>query len=255
MDHHRSRDDLAGEADDEAEGGGAQAECSVPERERIDVRSITSHPDYDIPSGSTVNDVAVLELKSDSSYPEVALPFDGGFDTADTPTVVQALLSNNRFRVYTSKDVVGVELGGALKNVIALAVGASDGLGFGDNTRAALITRGLAEITRLGVALGASPRTFCGLSGMGDLIVTCTSQHSRNRRFGERLGKGETVEQILADTEQAVEGYWNCRAALALARRHDLDMPVTAEVVAVVHDGRRPLDAVRSLMGRDVGHE
>jgi glycerol-3-phosphate dehydrogenase (NAD(P)+) len=177
---------------------------------------------------------------------------------ADDPALageLQALLSNARFRVYTSADMLGVELGGALKNVIAIAVGMSDGLGFGDNTRAALITRGLAEITRLGTALGADPRTFAGLSGMGDLIVTCTSRLSRNRAIGERIGRGEPVEAILAGTKQAAEGIWNCAAAQALARAHGVSVPITDEVTAIVHDGKPPREAVEALMGRETKPE
>lgn len=168
---------------------------------------------------------------------------------------LQALFANPRFRVYTSDDPVGVELGGALKNVIAIAVGVSDGIGFGDNTRAALITRGLAEMTRLGSALGARPETFAGLSGMGDLIVTCTSRHSRNRSVGERLGRGETMQEILESMQQVAEGVWNCAAARALAQAHRIDVPITEQVCALVHEGRNPKDAVEALMERDVKPE
>jgi len=168
---------------------------------------------------------------------------------------LQDLLSNTHFRIYTSTDVVGVELGGAIKNVIAIAVGVSDGLGFGDNTRAALITRGLVEMSRLGAALGADASTFAGLSGMGDLIVTCTSKLSRNRSVGERIGRGEKVEDILAGMKQAVEGIWNTACTRALAREHNIDMPVTDEVYAIVHEGKDPRDAVRSLLARDVKPE
>lgn len=168
---------------------------------------------------------------------------------------LQAVFAGPRFRVYTSDDVAGVELGGTLKNVIAIAVGVSDGLGFGDNTRAALITRGLAEITRLGVALGAQPLTFAGLSGMGDLIVTCTSRHSRNRGVGERIGRGEAIEQILGNTAQATEGVWNCAAARDMARELGIEVPITDEVYAIVHEGKSPADAVASLLERDVKPE
>lgn len=168
---------------------------------------------------------------------------------------LQSLFSGDSFRVYTSDDTVGVELGGALKNVVAVAVGISDGLGFGDNTRAALITRGLAEITRLGCALGAQRATFAGLSGAGDLIVTCTSRLSRNRGVGERIGRGETPDAIMADMKQAVEGVWNCLSASELARSHGVAVPITDEVCAVVHEGKRPRDAVAALMSRDVRPE
>lgn len=168
---------------------------------------------------------------------------------------LQDIFANSYFRVYTSGDVTGVELGGALKNVIAIAVGISDGMGFGDNTRAALITRGLTEITRLGCALGAEASTFAGLSGMGDLIVTCTSRLSRNRAVGERLGKGESIDRILQDMKQAVEGVWNCAVARDLARKAGVEVPVTDEVYAIIHEGKNPHDAVKSLLERRVKPE
>jgi len=163
---------------------------------------------------------------------------------------LQELLATPRFRVYTTDDVAGVELGGAMKNVIAVAVGVSDGLGFGDNTRAALIARGLAEMTRLGVALGASASTFAGLSGMGDLIATCTSRHSRNRSVGERLGKGESLTHIQSGMKQVAEGVWNCAGMCELAERHAVDAPIATEVHAIIHEGKAPLDAVESLLAR-----
>lgn len=163
----------------------------------------------------------------------------------------QRLFSGPAFRVYTSDDVVGVELGGALKNVIAIAAGVSDGIGFGDNTKAALITRGLAEITRLGCALGAHRATFAGLSGMGDLVVTCTSRHSRNRAVGERLGRGESIDQILKSMEQVAEGVWTCATAQNLAREHRTRVPITDEICAIIHQGKNPRDAVQALLGRE----
>ncbi len=168
---------------------------------------------------------------------------------------LQSVFMTPRFRVYTSDDVVGVELGGALKNIIAVAVGVSDGLGFGDNTRAALITRGLVEMSRLGCALGAQPATFAGLSGMGDLIVTCTSRHSRNRAVGERLGRGETIEAITASMKQVAEGVGNCAIARAIARDRGVDVPITDEVYAILREGKRPLEAVQSLMTRSAKPE
>ncbi len=164
---------------------------------------------------------------------------------------VQQLFNNDVFRVYTSDDVIGVELGGALKNVIAIAAGVCDGIGLGDNSKAALMTRGLAEMMRLGVALGAHPSTFSGLSGMGDLIVTCTSQLSRNRRVGERLGRGDTLATIMSDTEQVAEGVWNCTNARELAAAHGIDVPITEEVHAIVHEDKNPRDAVTDLLTRD----
>jgi glycerol-3-phosphate dehydrogenase (NAD(P)+) len=169
--------------------------------------------------------------------------------------LVQTAFTGERFRVYTSSDPLGVQVGGALKNVIALAVGVSDGLGFGDNTRAALITRGLVEMTRVGVSLGSAAETFAGLSGMGDLIVTCTSRHSRNRGVGEKLGRGEALASILAGMKQVAEGVKNCPVALALARRQGVEVPIIAQVHAVLHEGRRPGEAVRSLMQREARPE
>lgn len=164
---------------------------------------------------------------------------------------IQTAFMNPAFRVYTCEDIIGVELGGALKNVIAVAVGVSDGLGFGDNTRAALITRGLVEITRLGCALGADRATFAGLSGLGDLIVTCASRLSRNRAIGERIGRGESVENVVGKTTLAAEGVWNCAMARDLARKRAVDVPITDEVYAMIHEGKSPVDSVRSLMERE----
>lgn len=154
------------------------------------------------------------------------------------------------FRAYTNPDVVGVELGGAVKNVIALAVGVAAGMGLGDNVRAMLMTRGLAEISRLGAALGADPHTFAGLAGMGDLVATCTSPLSRNRTFGENLGRGMTMAETVAATKQTAEGVKSCESVLDLARKHDVEMPITEVVVGVVHDGMTPSEAAMLLMSR-----
>jgi len=164
---------------------------------------------------------------------------------------IQKLFLAKTFRVYTSEDVIGVELGGTLKNIIAVAAGILDGMGLGDNSKAALMTRGLAEITRLGVALGAKPETFSGLSGIGDLIVTCGSRHSRNRAVGERLGKGESLKEILSGMKQVAEGVWNAKAARDLAKEHGIEMPITEEVCAIVEDNKDPRRALRDLMSRD----
>jgi len=164
---------------------------------------------------------------------------------------IQATFSGKTFRVYTSVDVIGVELGGTLKNIIAVAAGILDGIGLGDNSKAALMTRGLAEITRLGIALGAKPETFSGLSGIGDLIVTCGSRHSRNRAVGERLGKGESLADIMDGMKQVAEGVWNAKAARDLAKEHGIDMPITEEVCAIVEDGKDPRQALKDLMNRD----
>jgi glycerol-3-phosphate dehydrogenase (NAD(P)+) len=163
---------------------------------------------------------------------------------------LQGLFSGRAFRVYTLDDVVGVELGGALKNVVALAAGISDGLGFGHNSRAALITRGLAEISRLGVALGARPLTFLGLAGMGDLVLTCTGDLSRNRTVGLRLGRGEKLGEILASMTAVAEGVETCQAAVALAERAGVEVPIAREVWNVLHEEKDPRRAVEDLMGR-----
>ncbi len=168
---------------------------------------------------------------------------------------LQAVMLTSYFRPYTNTDVVGCELGGAVKNVIALAVGMAGGMGFGDNTKASLITRGLAETARLGVALGADPVTFSGLAGLGDLVATCTSPLSRNRTFGEKLGRGQTVEEILATQHQTAEGVKSCRSILALAHKHDVDMPITEHVVKLCHEGMTPAEMVKSVMRRDIKSE
>jgi glycerol-3-phosphate dehydrogenase (NAD(P)+) len=170
-------------------------------------------------------------------------------------TVAQQVFMNDRFRVYTHNDVIGVELGGALKNVIAIAAGVCDGIGFGDNTKAALCTRGLAEMGRLATALGARRETLFGLSGVGDLIVTAFSKLSRNRGFGERLGKGETAEQIAASMQMVAEGVKTARAAWFLAQRQGVDVPITREVYAVLYEGKSPKQTVRDLMTRDAKPE
>ena len=168
---------------------------------------------------------------------------------------VQQLFSGPLFRVYTSTDPLGVEIGGAVKNVIAIAVGASDGLGFGDNTRAALITRGLSEITRFGIALGACPGTFAGLSGVGDLIVTCTSRHSRNHSVGERLGRGESIDAILGSMKMVAEGVWNSKVIHTLGKTYGVSMPITDIVYGLCYEGVAASAAVATLMTRDMKSE
>jgi len=163
---------------------------------------------------------------------------------------LQAALSGDTFRLYRSTDVLGVSLGGALKNIIAIAAGICDGLELGDNAKAALLTRGLAEITRFGVALGARPETFAGLAGIGDLITTSVSPHGRNRAFGERLGRGETLAQILATTRKVAEGVWTCRAVLAEAERLEVEMPISTEVARVLFDNKPADVAANDLMTR-----
>jgi len=159
------------------------------------------------------------------------------------------------FRPYTNPDIVGCELGGALKNVIALACGMAEGLGFGDNTRASLMTRGLAETARLGLALGAELTTFAGLAGLGDLVATCSSPLSRNRTFGEKLGQGMTVDEVQESTRQTAEGVKSCRSILDLARAHGIDVPITEAVVRVCHEGETAAGMVREIMSREAKPE
>jgi glycerol-3-phosphate dehydrogenase (NAD(P)+) len=168
---------------------------------------------------------------------------------------VRALLNTSRFRVYTAQDVVGVELGGALKNIIAIGAGFNDGMGYGENAKAAFITRGLAEISRLGVAAGANPLTFSGLAGMGDLIATCASPLSRNQQLGRRLAAGEKLEAILASTRTVAEGVSTTRAALQLAARYQIEMPITEQLSLVLFEGLDPRKAVPELMMRDLKNE
>ena len=168
---------------------------------------------------------------------------------------VQQLFMTERFRVYTNTDIVGVELGGAVKNVIAIAAGICDGIGLGDNAKAALLTRGLAEMTRLGLALKARRETFAGLAGMGDLITTCTSPFGRNRSVGMQIGQGRTLKQILADMEQVAEGVRTTQSVRALARRHGVDVPITEQCYRVLFRGKDPLRAVSDLMQRGAKDE
>ncbi len=168
---------------------------------------------------------------------------------------IQDLFMTDRFRVYTTEDIVGVELGGALKNVIALGAGISDGLGFGDNAKAALMTRGLAEISRLGVALGAQPETFAGLTGVGDLIVTCTSMHSRNRRCGILMGEGKDPEDAVREIGMVVEGMTTAEAAWELASTAQVEMPITEAIYRITRGTLKAQEAMEMLMGREKKHE
>ncbi|MFD5146541.1 NAD(P)H-dependent glycerol-3-phosphate dehydrogenase [Streptomyces sp. NPDC058401] len=168
---------------------------------------------------------------------------------------LQAACHTPYFRPYTSTDVIGCELGGAVKNVIGLAVGIADGMGLGDNTKGSLITRGLAEATRLGLAMGADPLTFSGLAGLGDLVATCSSPLSRNHTFGTNLGRGMTLEETIAVTKQTAEGVKSCQSVADLARRHGVDMPITDTVVDIVHHGKPTLVALKELMGRSAKPE
>ncbi|MGW4033655.1 NAD(P)H-dependent glycerol-3-phosphate dehydrogenase [Streptomyces sp. NPDC004838] len=168
---------------------------------------------------------------------------------------LQSACHTQYFRPYTNTDVVGCELGGAVKNVIGLAVGIADGMGLGDNAKGSLITRGLAETTRLGLAMGADPLTFSGLAGLGDLVATCSSPLSRNHTFGVNLGKGMTLQETIAVTRQTAEGVKSCQSVLDLARRHGIDMPITETVVGIVHEGKPPVVALRELMSRSAKPE
>jgi glycerol-3-phosphate dehydrogenase (NAD(P)+) len=190
--------------------------------------------------------------------PNLAKEVAGGQPTAsvvatadqDVAESLQQLFLGPTFRVYTNPDVVGCEIAGACKNVLAIGAGIAHGLGYGDNTKAALITRGLAELARLGVALGGDPMTFAGLAGMGDLIATCNSPQSRNRRVGVELGEGRSLDEIVAATNMVAEGVKSTRAVLALAARHDVEMPLASFVGRVLYEGARPADLVTELMLR-----
>ncbi len=164
---------------------------------------------------------------------------------------IQSVFMSDCFRVYTGTDVLGVELGGALKNIIALCAGITDGIGFGDNTKAALMTRGIKEISRLGIAMGASSDTFWGLSGIGDLIVTCTSMHSRNRRAGILIGQGKTLDEALDEVHMVVEGVQSCRAAFELSKKYGVEMPIVEKAFQVLYEGKSPKEAVLELMVRE----
>ena len=174
-----------------------------------------------------------------------------GAKDKETAEFLQNIFMSPVFRVYISPDILGIELGGALKNVIALAAGTADGLGYGDNTKAALITRGITEIARLGIAMGAKADTFYGLSGIGDLIVTCASKHSRNRKAGYLMGQGRNMQQAMDEVNMVVEGVYSAKAGLALSQKYKVEMPIIEQVNKVLFEGKAPADAVRELMVRD----
>ncbi|OGC91388.1 MAG: glycerol-3-phosphate dehydrogenase [candidate division Zixibacteria bacterium RBG_16_53_22] len=172
-------------------------------------------------------------------------------ESEQAAAAVQELFITPRFRVYTTTDILGVELAGSLKNIVALAAGMLDGLGMGDNTRGALLTRGLAEIARMGKKLGADPLTFSGLSGVGDLVTTCLSRHSRNRFVGEQIGLGRKLDAVLSHMTMVAEGVETTRSGYALSAKHDIEMPITAQVYKVLFEGKSPLEAINDLMVRD----
>ena len=203
----------------------------------------------EIPGG----DVAVLSGPSHAEEVSRSIPTTvvAGAKTRKTAEKIQSIFMNETFRVYTSPDMLGIEIGGALKNVIALAAGITDGLGFGDNTKAALITRGIAEMSRLGVAMGGYQETFSGLAGMGDLIVTCASRHSRNRKAGYLIGQGYSMKEAMDEVKMVVEGVYSAKAALKLAEKYYVRLPIIEQVNAVLFDGKEAKEAVRELMVRD----
>lgn len=197
--------------------------------------------------------VAVLSGPSHAEEVSRGLPTTCVTGAKDQPTaeLIQNIFMSPVFRVYTSPDILGIELGGSLKNVIALAAGIADGLGYGDNTKAALITRGITEIAKLGTAMGGRFETFCGLSGIGDLIVTCASMHSRNRRAGILIGQGRSMEEAMEEVKMVVEGVYSAKAARTLSRKYEIDMPIIEQVNLVLFEGKKAADAVRDLMMRD----
>ena len=197
--------------------------------------------------------VAVLSGPSHAEEVGRGIPTTIGVGAKDKETAeyLQNIFMNEVFRVYISPDVLGIELGAALKNVVALAAGIADGLGYGDNTKAALITRGITEIARLGVAMGGRFETFCGLTGIGDLIVTCASMHSRNRRAGILIGQGYTMKQAMDEVKMVVEGVYSAKAAMGLAKKFDVQLPIIEQVNAVLFEGQLADEAVKNLMLRD----
>ncbi|HID93548.1 MAG TPA: NAD(P)-dependent glycerol-3-phosphate dehydrogenase [bacterium (Candidatus Stahlbacteria)] len=212
-----------------------------------------------------MSEILAEEIKCDSSQicvlsgPTIASEVIKGMPTTavcaseskDTAEFIQTALMNMSFRIYTSQDVIGVELGGALKNVIAIASGVIDGLGLGANSKGALIARGLAEITRLGLKMGADPLTFAGLSGIGDIVTTSISGYSRNRFVGEQIGKGKKLDEILSSMVMVAEGVSTTKSAYELSKKYDVTMPITYEMYKVLFEGKSPKDAIASLMGRE----
>ena len=227
--------------------------------------SVTKGIEYD--TGKTMcgvlRECAPLARVAALSGPTFALEVARGLPTAivaaseddDASRAVQEIFHQPRFRVYRSADLLGVELGGALKNIIAISAGVCDGLGLGDNSKAALITRGIAEVRRLGVACGAQSETFSGLSGLGDLMVTCFSRQSRNRELGERAGRGEKIEDLLNDGTKTAEGVPTCRSAHRLARTLNIETPIIDEVHAMLYEGKNVKRAVNDLLNRDTKAE
>ena len=202
-------------------------------------------------------DICVLSGPSHAEEVSVGIPTTVvvGATSKETAVFIQEIFMNDRFRVYTSSDIIGIELGGAIKNVIALAAGVCDGLGLGDNTKAALITRGITEISRLGVAMGGRMETFCGLSGIGDLIVTCTSNHSRNHNAGVLIGQGKTMDEAMKEVNQVVEGVYSAKAAYGLAKKYNVSMPIVEQINEVLFNDVPATEAIKALFAREKCHE
>lgn len=217
--------------------------------EDITYKTLSEIIEEEIPNA----EVAVLSGPSHAEEVSRGIPTTivVGAKKKSTAEYLQNLFINDVFRVYTSPDVLGIELGGSLKNVVALAAGVADGLGYGDNTKAALITRGITEIARLGTAMGAKFETFCGLTGIGDLIVTCASMHSRNRRAGILIGQGKTMKEAMDEVQMVVEGVYSAKAALGLAKKYNVDLPIIEQVNEVLFNGKDASTAVKDLMLRD----
>jgi glycerol-3-phosphate dehydrogenase (NAD(P)+) len=223
---------------------------------------------FELGSGKLPHQIAAEELGADRSMavlsgPTFAREVGAGLPTAMTIAASDAgfalalakSISGEQFRAYSSTDMIGVEVGGAVKNVLAIGAAISDGLGFGANTRIALITRGLVEMTRLGLALGAQRETFIGLAGLGDLVLTCTDNQSRNRRFGLAFAAGKTAEAAQTEIGQVVEGYAAARAVMTVAAQHQVDMPICRQVFRMLHEGVAPQTAVKELMSREIKRE
>lgn len=202
-------------------------------------------------------DVSVLSGPSHAEEVSVDMPTTVvvGSENEKSAALIQEIFMNDTFRVYISPDITGIELGGSIKNVIALAAGVCDGLGFGDNTKAALITRGIAEIARLGVAMGGKLETFAGLSGIGDLIVTCTSRHSRNHNAGYLIGQGRTMKEAMDEVNQVVEGVYSAKAAYGLAKKYNVSMPIVEQVNKVLFENVPATEAIKNLLTRDKCNE
>lgn len=221
--------------------------------EESSLKTLSQQIEEEIPQA----DVAVLSGPSHAEEVGRKLPTTCviGAKSKETAEYLQKMFISKVFRVYTSPDILGVELGGSLKNVIALAAGIADGLGYGDNTKAALITRGIAEIARLGVKMGGKIQTFTGLTGIGDLIVTCASMHSRNRKAGYLIGQGKSMQEAMDEVKMVVEGVYSAKAAAALAEKYGVSMPIVSEVNAVLFEGKNPAEAVDDLMQRELRSE